>query len=1264
VLKRVVLETLQQVLPATTYGVEVEYLGRMPQGKPVYKNSYHLVIPGAVFEHNATGCMGDFVKQVLWPELEKHKEMLWIQPKNECIVDRAIYTRTRQIRMPGCSKFGGVGLQVATLEDLHRMRTSYYYAEQDRQTPVITMRMVAEMLPPPPPPPPVKRRRENATSSNSSNSISPKRVKHVASYALCAALTAWLKAKGDHTSTVKPDGNVYLVMNPNAGSVARVCVCDPTGQTTHMRNNGKITINENTRGAWFHCWSDKCQHKDVRIGVLELGASSSSSMVMVDEEEEEEKVYVPRPASSSSMVVMGEEEEGEKVYVPPPTATAVVVAEVPWTDNRQYLDTTERYLTEDTRLNLTHADGRAFASTWKNKMLLAGTPQNTGKTRWSNQLVVGRREHGTVVVVSPLISLTHQTARQLTDESGDLKVLHYKDGIRQETTNLLKYDALVSTVFSLSRFTYPENIGTLILDEARCILSQVLDWGGNDEQGGGDQRLDSKTTDRRRSHALKSRAALMGLGIRADVLVALCAQITRLEVDLLLSLLGRPNTDVIELRMDRGVMPVTEVNNVQDLGRMIQRILESVTSGGTVVVSCNVASFGRRLARHITDTNLTRDDSDEINVITWDSKWLARQEQGGRNPAADMGRWIVKNNIQLVVHTTAVSPGMSIDGDGIVTQRYMVLLPYGADAMSMSQMADRVRKPVNRNLYMFSTRKPRDARTPSPKKDREHAIGVLLQRYPEEAQPHLPVGPEANVTDMMVPSQVNEYRLKRITERYLNKRCPLVQQVVDLMTNTHITDADDTVVDLPDGWNKSLNSAEAAEGVKFFARDELELAPKVDIHGDGTRYQRADAYLHIAEMLPPAFVRTKKPYTLDKYSLAPDAFRQVVSGNGYHKLCNFVSWVRLSGRLHGQALATWVCTELYPNEAEGRNMAGPQKVSRCVQSLLTLVGGNRVDARAITQGTSTYDSLPSTEAEKKAAYKWMQEHWSIVTEITTNKFRVRNKLTTIPEEDSTHATATWMVLLKNVLITQLGLGCRTTTIKTATSSSNSGSIVSMEDTQKVQIVPASFWKQMNVDMCSFVVWLQTERSKLYGPLPVMYESCVICNGNTSDRTECRLQGGIPLCPQHRESSEPLDTERAEPEKRIDWNQQQQQLSVHQQQGHDVPMVDDSDEKEEEYIVDRLLKYVGFTDGRYSTNTMTHEQMEVTVTTSPRLSKSEMDQVLELYNVDIKQWVDADNIKALRRQLKVILEKDVETHVIMIRTQQRQNNAKVFAWNLQ
>jgi hypothetical protein len=329
--------------------------------------------------------------------------------------------------------------------------------------------------------------------------------------------------------------------------------------------------------------------------------------------------------------------------------------------------------------------------------------------------------------------------------------------------------------------------------------------------------------------------------------------------------------------------------------------------------------------------------------------------------------------------------------------------------------------------------------------------------------------------------------------------------------------------------------------------------------------------------------------------------------------------------------------------------------------LLTLVGGDRVDAHAIIQGV--HDSLPSTWAEKETAYEWMQEHWSIVTGITTNNFRSKNKLTTIPEED---ATAIWMVLLKNVLITQLGLGCRTvkaTTTAVTSSSSSSSSIVSTGDIQKVQIVPASFWKKMNVDMCSFVVWLQTERSNLYGPLPVIYESCVICNGNTSDKTKCRLQGGIPLCLQHREYSEPLDTERAEPEKRINWNQQQQQ----QQQDHpmvdDVHMVDDSDEKEE-YIVDRLLKYVGFTDGRRSTNTLTYALMKVAVETSVGVNKSELNQVFELYNTDISRWYDPDSIKATKRQLNVIINQDKHTDVKFTTWQEREGDNKTTMWMLQ
>jgi hypothetical protein len=1255
--------------------IHIEDLSRLPKGKHLFKNSFHLIAPSAVFEHNAEGCMKDFVLKVLVPEMHKYQDMLWVETTtngDQCIVDLGIYTRSRQLRMPGCCKYGGFGRPAASLSELNRMRSSFFVPDLEDSTRIITEEMIATVVSSLKGTIETKKKRKPISSSSSSSSINNNNKKQrvhmtsvetqpchryhtTATEAYCNELTKMIRSGGDCTSHVIAMDNYYKVVSLHG---PRVCVCDLTGRTTHQHNTAKLTVDQRTGEVWFFCHSLKCPNA-VLIG--QLIKNNHHQM-----EEEGRDIVLPpssNSSSSSSSSSSFEYDADNGIVVPDGDDVTTTIE-----DNRQYIDITKRYITDDTRLDLTHEDGRHFALTWHNKMLLARTPQNTGKTRWSNQLVERRRDCGTTVLVSPLISLTHQTARQLQSVSGNLRVLHYKDGIRlNQTANLAAYDALVSTVFSLSHFTYPKDIATLILDEARIILSQILDWGGNDEQGGGgdDQRLDSQTTDRRRSHALKSRAILMGLGMRAKVLVALCAQITRLEVDLLLSLLGRPNTDVIELRMEHGSIPVTEVTEVQDLGRMIQRIITSVTSGQTVVVSCNVASFGRRLTRYIAaDETLTRPDGTQINAVPWDSKWLAKEGQMGRNPAANMGQWIVQNNIHLVIHTTAVSPGMSIDGDGIVTQRYMVLLPYGADAMSMSQMADRVRKPVHRNLFIYSTRKPQDARIPSPQKDREHAIGVLLQRYPEEVQAYLPDGPEANLTDRMIPGPVNEYRLKRITERYLNKRCPLVQQVVDFMHNTRITDHDDAVTDLPDKWSQSLESAEETAGVKFFARDELAQIYKVNDKGDGTQYQRSKVYLHISEMVPPLFVRKKAVYTLGEFSLAPAAFRQIVSGNGYLKLCNFVSWVRLSGHNQGQSFAASLCRKMHPDDVPGRRMTDAQKVSRCVQSLLTLIGHDRVDAGLIVGSESVYASAaPSTDSGRKSAYEWMQSHWHIVTDLTTKKFRTKHALLATPED----VVSIWIVLLRNVLLTQLGLGC-TLTNSGVTSSSSSSSSRQLDLKQKkhtVKIVLASFWKAMDIDIPLFVGWLHTARSKTHGPLSVVYVSCIICNGATSDKTECRLQGGIPLCFQHREVSEPLDTYQADAQQQLTWMQsEQQQLNFVSEVSDDEHEEKEEKEEKEEYIVDRLLRYVGFTDGRRSTNTMTHEQMKLAVTTSPNLTRSELAQVLSLYNIDIKHWNQPDDIKATKRQLGLIMNKDIHTTVKFVAMRQRQENEQISVWVLQ
>jgi hypothetical protein len=163
-LKTAVLQALELGSPAgfgtKERSIQVEHLGRKPKGKTQFKNSYHVVVPGAVFEHNARGCMKDFVQKVLWLELEKKWDVLFITgpttadiPKrpSTCILDTSVYTRGRQMRMPGCCKYGGVGLPVASLAELQRMRTSYHLPELARDTQIITVDMVATLCPPPPP---------------------------------------------------------------------------------------------------------------------------------------------------------------------------------------------------------------------------------------------------------------------------------------------------------------------------------------------------------------------------------------------------------------------------------------------------------------------------------------------------------------------------------------------------------------------------------------------------------------------------------------------------------------------------------------------------------------------------------------------------------------------------------------------------------------------------------------------------------------------------------------------------------------------------------------------------------------------------------------------------------------------------------------------------------------------------------------------------------------------------------------------------------
>jgi hypothetical protein len=286
VLGTVVLQTLKLLVPEgfgtkEASEIQVEYLGRKPAGKKQFKNSYHMVVPGAVFEHNAKGCMKDFVLKMLMPEIEKNKEMLWISKTDPkiCILDKSIYSRGRQLRMPGCCKYGGVGLPLASPDELHRMRTSYYVPEMPVGTQIITEAMVAKLCVPTPlvsrnnkKKKNMKRNREAASSlceeeqkgeTTPDQPLRPNKKERreeatTIDKNMLAKVEAMLRFRGDRNSHVTPSGEYGQYRVTIASETDRVCGCDPTGVTIHQNNGAKITVKESTGEVWLYCFSSRC----------------------------------------------------------------------------------------------------------------------------------------------------------------------------------------------------------------------------------------------------------------------------------------------------------------------------------------------------------------------------------------------------------------------------------------------------------------------------------------------------------------------------------------------------------------------------------------------------------------------------------------------------------------------------------------------------------------------------------------------------------------------------------------------------------------------------------------------------------------------------------------------------------------------------------------------------------------------------------------------------------------------------------------------
>jgi hypothetical protein len=120
-----------------------------------------------------------------------------------------------------------------------------------------------------------------------------------------------------------------------------------------------------------------------------------------------------------------------------------------------------------------------------------------------------------------------------------------------------------------------------------------------------------------------------------------------------------------------------------------------------------------------------------------------------------------------------------------------------------------------------------------------------------------------------------------------------------------------------------------------------------------------------------------------------------------------------------------------------------------------------------------------------------------------------------------------------------------------------------------------------------------------------------------------------------------------------------------------PKEDGEEEDEKEHVradhqadgvlVDRLLRNVGWTEGRNSTNAVSFESMRVSMQADDNFTDQEKKQANKLYGMDITAWTE-DGVKPriLTRQLKVILE---NSEMTLDRVQTRVGKKNESSWRL-
>jgi hypothetical protein len=297
---------------------------------------------------------------------------------------------------------------------------------------------------------------------------------------------------------------------------------------------------------------------------------------------------------------------------------------------------------------------------------------------------------------------------------------------------------------------------------------------------------------------------------------------------------------------------------------------------------------------------------------------------------------------------------------------------------------------------------------------------------------------------------------------------------------------------------------------------------------------------------------------------------------------------------------------------------------------------------------------PVTEFQTTTAYNWLCSHYKFLESFTGR----RGDLHTAADDKQR-----WTEVLAHVLIDQFGFLCRRT-----------------EDENmpgRVRVIPSSFWQELDVQIPQFTVWLRdsVEYTSL-GPLPAERTACVHCK----EVTVCRFQAGLAVCEApmaegahpHRNLNMPLDVIRKDDAFTFGDVEKMQRVMIDGAKER-MEMEDECEVKgkkedngvEENLLVDRLLRCVGFAGGRASTNTVSYESMRQAIEMATPFSDMEIAEAFELYDgrVDLTKWT-AETVKLVKCQVGMVLKSDVHTDAVLTRVRVRQGGGvRVSTWKL-